>query len=38
MAPKTRAKTPAVTAFRDWLLAEVRNETDPHAIELLTIS
>lgn len=38
VAPKTRAKTPAVTAFRDWLLAEVRNETDPHAIELLTIS
>lgn len=38
VTPKTRAITPSVTAFRDWLLGEVSRELDPHAIELLTIS
>lgn len=38
VTPKARANTPAVNAFRDWLLGEVNREFDPHAIELLTIS
>lgn len=38
VTPASRTDTPAVTAFRDWLLGEVSRETDPHAIELLTIS
>jgi DNA-binding transcriptional LysR family regulator len=38
VTPKARTNTPAVNAFRDWLLGEVNREFDPHAIELLTIS
>mgnify|MGYP000851178432 FL=1 len=38
VTPQARANTPAVKAFRDWLLTEVNREFDPHAIELLTIS
>ncbi len=38
VTPKARATSHAVTCFRDWLLAEISRENDPHAMEFAAIS
>ncbi|MFC4625046.1 LysR family transcriptional regulator [Daeguia caeni] len=38
VTPRDRAHLPAVQAFLSWLLDEIRDQQDPHAIELMAIS